>query len=182
VPGLKTDGPFKAPYEGLSTSGLESASMRSARVAQVSIGEHDGFFVINRRNEATGGHPFLVRRGDEWGFCAADQLPAGDRLITAGADGTLGEEAVNAIERVAGRVRTVALYVPGTNTYLADGAHRPNRAKPARNPGFPGGLPSRVALSVPRPELGMRAEPSRFLPDHRRQSSRTPALSGWRLT
>jgi hypothetical protein len=128
VPGLKTDVPFKAQYQWLSTWGLEGASERPARVSQVRLGEHDGFFLINRRIKATFEHPFLVRRGDEWGFCSTDQLRVGDVLVTAGPNGALGEESIDAIERVAGRVRTVALYVPGTNTYLADGAWTHNDA------------------------------------------------------
>jgi hypothetical protein len=128
VPGLKTDVPFQAQYQWLSTWGLEGASERPARVSQVRLGEHDGFHLINRRIKATFEHPFLVRRGDEWGFCSTDQLRVGDVLVTAGANGTLAEEQIDAIERVAGRVRTVALYVPGTNTYLADGAWTHNDA------------------------------------------------------
>lgn len=45
------------------------------------MGEHAGFFVINRRIKVTFEHPFLVRRGDEWGFCSADLLKVGDWLI-----------------------------------------------------------------------------------------------------
>jgi hypothetical protein len=128
VPGLKTDVPFQAQYQWLSTWGLEGASERPARVSQVRLGEHEGFFLINRRIKATFEHPFFVRRGDEWGFCSTDQVRVGDVLVTAGPNGALGEESIDAIERVAGRVRTVALYVPGTNTYLADGAWTHNDA------------------------------------------------------
>jgi len=120
VPGLKTDVPFKAQYEWLSTWGLEGAGMRSARVAEISIGEHDGFYIINRRIKATFEHPFLVRRGDAWGFCSAEMLRLGDCLIAPTSDG-FGEERIDSIERIDGRVRTVAIRVPGTNTYLAEG-------------------------------------------------------------
>jgi hypothetical protein len=106
----------------------EGASERPARISQVRLGEHDGFFLINRRIKATLERPFLVRRDDEWGFCSTDQLRVGDRLIAAGANGTLDEEPIDAIERIAGRVRTVALLVPATNTYLADGAWAHNDA------------------------------------------------------
>jgi hypothetical protein len=96
VPGLKTDVPFKAQYQWLSTWGLEGASMRPARVSHISIGEHDGFFVINRRIKATFEHPFLVRRGDAWGFCSADLLQVGDCLITPLATGH-GEDRIDSI-------------------------------------------------------------------------------------
>jgi hypothetical protein len=129
VPGLKTDVAFKAQYEWLSTWGLEGASMRPARVAQISIGAHDGFFVINRRIKATFEHPFLVRRGDAWGFCSAELLQVGDCLITPTANG-LGEECIDALERIDGRVRTVAIRVPGTNTSLAEGVRTHNDTDP----------------------------------------------------
>ncbi|MBX3373836.1 MAG: hypothetical protein KF817_08370 [Phycisphaeraceae bacterium] len=137
VPGLRIDMPFQAQYQWLSTWGLEGAGQRPGRVGQVRLGEHDGLFLINRRIKATFEHPFLVRRGDEWGFCSTDQLRVGDHLIADGGDGALGEERIDAIERVAGRVRTVALYVPGTNTYLADGAWTHNYAPSSSSgPGF----------------------------------------------
>jgi len=49
VPGLKTDVPFRAQYEWLSTWGLDGATVRTARVSEIRLGEHDGFCVINRR-------------------------------------------------------------------------------------------------------------------------------------
>jgi hypothetical protein len=133
VPGLKTDVPFKAQYDWLSTWGLEGASMRPARVAQISIGEHDGIYVINRRIKATFEHPFLVRRGDAWGFCSAELLEVGDSLITPTAGG-FGEECIDSVERIDGGVRTVAIRVPGTNTYLAEGVWTHNDA--SSGPGF----------------------------------------------
>lgn len=129
VPGLKTDVPFQAQYQWLSTWGLEGAGERPGRVAEVQLGEHNGFFLINRRIKVTFEHPFLVRRGDEWGFCSTDQLQIGDSLIQAVGEGSLAEERIDMIERVAGRVRTVALHVPGTNTYLVDGVWTHNDAK-----------------------------------------------------
>jgi hypothetical protein len=127
VPGLKTDVPFKAQFDWLSTWGLEGASMRPASVAQISIGEHDGFFVINRRIKATFEHPFLVRRADAWGFCSAELLKVGDCLIAPTSEG-FGEERIDSIERIDGRVRTVAIRVPGTNTYMAEGVWTHNDA------------------------------------------------------
>jgi len=130
LPGLRTDTAHRAQYEWLSTWGLDGASVRPARVSQVRLGEHDGFYLINRRIKATFEHPFLVRREDEWGFCSAEQLQAGDCLITR-AKGEFHEERIEAIERIDGRVRTVAIRVPGTNTYLADGVWTHNDANSA---------------------------------------------------
>jgi len=127
LPGLKTDVPFRAQYEWLSTWGLEGATVRDGRVAEVRFGEHDGFYLINRRIKATFEHPFLVRRDEEWGFCSAELLQVGDYLITLAA-GQLDEERVDLLERVDGVVRTVAIRVPGTNTYLADGVWTHNDA------------------------------------------------------
>lgn len=127
LPGLELDVEFKAQYEWLSTWGLDGASVRPARVAEVKLGEHDGFYLINRRIKATFEHPFLVRRDDAWGFCSAEQLSVGDCLITQVND-EFGEEVIESIERISARVRTVAIRVPGTNTYLADGVWTHNDA------------------------------------------------------
>ncbi len=118
VPGLEVDAPFRAQYDWQSTEGLDDARIRPATVSQITLGEHDGFFVINGRIKATFEHPFLIRRGDAWGFCSADLLRIGDMLITP----DLAEEPITTIERIPGRVRTASITVPGTNTYLADGA------------------------------------------------------------
>lgn len=138
VPGLKTDVPFGRQYEWMSTWGLAGASLKPARLASVQLGEHDGFYLVNGRIKATFEHPFLIRREhegqDAWGFCAAELLRVGDILITrqpsATGDG-LAEEPIVTIERIAGRVRTVALCVPGTNTFLADGAWTHNTFGPS---------------------------------------------------
>ena len=127
VPGLQTDATFRAQYEWLSSWGLKGTTLRDARVAEVRFGEHGGFFLINRRIKATFEHPFLVRRDEEWGFCSADLLEVGDFLITV-VDGQLDEERLDTLERVDGVVRTVAIRVPGTNTYLADGVWTHNDA------------------------------------------------------
>jgi len=117
LPGLRTDDAIPTQYEWLSTWGLDGASPRPARVSQVRLGEHDGFVVLNGRIKATAEHPFLVRRGDEWGFVSAELVQVGDALVRA----DLSEEPVASTERIEGRVGTVAIMVPGTNTYLADG-------------------------------------------------------------
>ncbi len=127
LPGLKTDVPFRAQYEWLSTWGLEGATVRDGHVAEVRLGEHEGFYLINRRIKATFEHPFLVRRDEEWGFCSTELLKVGDYMITL-TDGQLDEERIGALERIDGVVRTVALYVPGTNTYLAEGVWTHNDA------------------------------------------------------
>jgi hypothetical protein len=80
-------------------------------------GEHDGYYVINDRIQATFEHPFLVRRGDQWGFASANLLEIGDLLVLP----DLGEERVRSIDARPGVVRTVSIHVPRTNTYLAGG-------------------------------------------------------------
>ncbi|QOJ18488.1 MAG: hypothetical protein HRU76_13205 [Phycisphaeraceae bacterium] len=87
------------------------------RVASVKLGEHTGFVVINRRIKATPEHPFLMRRGDEWGFTSAELLKRGDYLIGE----RLAEELVETIERIDAPTRTVAIHIPGTNTFSAEG-------------------------------------------------------------
>lgn len=128
LPGLRTDEPERVQYEWLSTWGLEGATVRDARVAEIRIGEHDGFYVINGRIKATFEHPFLVRRDEEWGFCSAEMLAVGDHLITL-VDGAIEEERVDSLDRIDGVVRTAAIHVPGTNTYLAEGVWTHNDAK-----------------------------------------------------
>jgi hypothetical protein len=88
-----------------------------ARVRSVTLGEHHGFVVINRRIKATPEHPFLVRRGDEWGFVSAEFIKKGDYLIGE----RLAEELVQSVDRVDAPTRTVSIYVPGTNVYSAEG-------------------------------------------------------------
>jgi len=137
VPGLQIDVPFQAQYEWHSTWGLDGMTLREARVAVVRHGEHDGFYLINRRIKATFEHPFLVRRGDDWGFCSAELLQVGDHLITL-VDGEIAEEHIEDLERIEGLVRTVAIHVPGTNTYLADGVWTHNDAPSSSSRSGPG--------------------------------------------
>lgn len=117
VTGLAVDVPFRAHYQWMSSFGIGTSVPRSARVGSVKLGEHDGFFVINQRIKVTFEHPFMVRRGDEWGFCSADLLQVGDWLI--GQDQR--EERIESIQRIDAPARTVSIFVPGTNTYLAEG-------------------------------------------------------------
>ena len=88
-----------------------------ARVASVRLGEHHGFVVINRRLKATPEHPFMIRRGDEWGFASAEFVQPGDYLI----DERMDDELVESVVRVDAPTRTVAIHIPGTNTLLAEG-------------------------------------------------------------
>ena len=81
------------------------------------LGTHDGFVVLNCRVKCPPEHPVLVRRDDQWGFVSAEFVEVGDALFLDG----LGEEPVASVERIIGRVRTVALHVPTTNTLLVDG-------------------------------------------------------------
>lgn len=108
--------------------GLQVATIRDARVAEVRIGEHDGFYVINGRIKATFEHPFLIRRDEDWGFCSAEMLAVGDYLITQ-VNGAPDEERIESLERIDGVVRTVAIHVPGINTYLAEGVWTHNHAE-----------------------------------------------------
>ena len=67
--------------------------------------------------------------GDEdCGFCSAELLRVGGYLITL-AYGQLDEERIDELERRDKIVRTVAIRVPGTNTYLAEGVRTHNDAK-----------------------------------------------------
>lgn len=55
------------------------------------------------------------------------RLKVGDSLITMDS-GEIAEERIEELERIEGVVRTVAIHVPGTNTYLADGVWTHNDA------------------------------------------------------
>ncbi len=109
--------PYKAQYRWLSHWGMRGTKPTVARVRSVKLGEHHGFVVINRRIKATPEHPFLVRRGDEWGFVSAEFIKKGDYLIGE----RLAEELVQSVDRVDAPTRTVSIYVPGTNVYSAEG-------------------------------------------------------------
>jgi hypothetical protein len=117
IPGLVVDVDYRAQYDWLSSWGLDGIVRRAQPVGAVRLGTHDGFVVINGRVKCTAEHPILVRRDDQWGFVSAELVEVGDALFLDG----LGEEAVASVERIAGRVQTVALHVPGTNTLLVDG-------------------------------------------------------------
>lgn len=117
MPGLEVDVPYRAQYQWLSHHGMRGTIPTVGRVASVKLGEHTGFVVINRRIKATPEHPFLMRRGDEWGFTSAELLKKGDYLIGE----RLAEELVEAVDRVDAPTRTVAIHIPGTNTFSAEG-------------------------------------------------------------
>lgn len=117
VPGLEVDVPYRAQYQWLSHRGMRGTIPTVARVASVKLGEHHGFVVINRRIKATPEHPFLMRRGDEWGFSSAEFLKPGDYLIGE----RLAEELVEKVDRIDAPTRTVAIHIPGTNTFSAEG-------------------------------------------------------------
>ena len=117
IPGLVVDVDYRAQYDWLSTWGLDGVVRRAQPVGSVRLGTHDGFVVLNGRVKCTPEHPILVRRDDLWGFVSAEFVEVGDALFLDG----LGEEVVATVERIAGRVRTVALHVPLTNTLLVDG-------------------------------------------------------------
>jgi len=117
IPGLVVDVDYRAQYDWLSTWGLDGVVRRAQPVGSVRLGTHDGFVVLNGRVKCTPEPPILVRRDDLWGFVSAEFVEVGDALFLDG----LGEEVVATVERIAGRVRTVALHVPLTNTLLVDG-------------------------------------------------------------
>lgn len=116
VPGLARDADWQAQYHWRVT-GDATPRPCASRIANVRRGTHEGFFLINGRVKATFEHPFLIRRGGETGFCSAELLRVGDRLVRH----DLADEEIVSIERIQRTVRTVALHVPGTNVYLADG-------------------------------------------------------------
>lgn len=117
VPGLAVDVPYRAQYDWLSHHGLHGAELTEARVASITLGEHTGFVVINRRIKATPEHPIMIRRGDEWGFASAEFVQPGDFLI----DEQMHEEEVVSVVRIDAPARTAAIHIPGTNTLLAEG-------------------------------------------------------------
>ncbi|MBX3391870.1 MAG: hypothetical protein KF787_04410 [Phycisphaeraceae bacterium] len=117
IPGLEVDVPYRAQYQWLSHHGMRGTIPTVGRVASVKLGEHTGFVVINRRIKATPEHPFLMRRGDEWGFSSAEFLKKGDYLIGE----RLAEELVETVDHIDAPTRTVAIHIPGTNTFSAEG-------------------------------------------------------------
>ncbi len=116
VLGLARDADWQAQYEWRAT-GAAAPRPCASRIANVRRGTHEGFFLINGRVKATFEHPFLIRRDGDTGFCSAELLRVGDRLVRH----DLADEEIVSIERIHRTVRTVALHVPGTNVYLADG-------------------------------------------------------------
>ncbi len=123
VPGLQRDAEWPAQYRWHAI-GAGTLSECSSRVANVRHGTHDGFYLINGRVKVTFEHPFLTRRGRATGFCSAELLRIGDRLVRH----DLADETVVSVERIERSVRTVALHVPGTNVYVADGVFVHNDA------------------------------------------------------
>ncbi len=109
--------PYRAQYQWLSHRGMRGTIPTVGRVASVKLGEHTGFVVINRRIKATPEHPFLMRRGDDWGFSSAEFIKKGDYLIGE----RLAEELVETVDRIEAPTRTVAIHIPGTNTFSAEG-------------------------------------------------------------
>lgn len=116
VPGLVRDADWQAQYQWRVT-GAATPRPCTSRIASVRSGTHEGFYLINGRVKATFEHPFLIRRDGEMGFCSAALLRVGDHLVRH----DLADERIMSIERIERTVRTVALHVPGTNVYLADG-------------------------------------------------------------
>ncbi|MCL4742286.1 MAG: hypothetical protein KJZ54_08790 [Phycisphaerales bacterium] len=123
VPGLARDADWPAQYQWHAI-GDGILCPRPSCVAKVRHGTHGGFYLINGRVKATFEHPFLIRRGGATGFCSAELLRIGDRLVRH----DLADEPVVSIERIDRTVRTVALHVPGTNVYVADGVFVHNDA------------------------------------------------------
>ncbi|MGV6815320.1 MAG: Hint domain-containing protein, partial [Phycisphaerales bacterium] len=117
IPGLEPDADWQAQYDWRSSAGLDDVQPTPAPVGQITLGTHPGFYIINRRLKLTFEHPMLIRRENEWGFCSAELLQIGDRLI----DANLNEEPITTIEHIASQTHTVSIHIPGTNTYLAEG-------------------------------------------------------------
>ncbi|MCL4743591.1 MAG: hypothetical protein KJZ54_15460, partial [Phycisphaerales bacterium] len=110
VPDLARDADSQAQYEWRVT-GAAAPRPCASRIARVRRGTHDGFYLINSRVKVTFEHPFLIRRGGETGFCSAELLRVGDRLVRC----DLVDEPIDSIKRIDRTIRTVALHVPGTN-------------------------------------------------------------------
>lgn len=123
VPGLARDADWPAQYQWHAIGDGILCPRRSC-VAKVRHGTHSGFYLVNGRVKVTFEHPFLIRRGGATGFCSADLLRVGDRLVHH----DLADEPVVSVERIERSVRTVALHVPGTNVYVADGVFVHNDA------------------------------------------------------
>jgi len=134
IAGLARDADWKAQYDWRTPAGIDAVHPRTASVGRVRHGRHDGFFVINGRVKTTFEHPFLIRRGGQTGFCSAELLRVGDRLVRH----DLADEPIASIERVQRTVRTIALHVPGTNVYLADGVWVHNDAESETSSSGPG--------------------------------------------
>lgn len=92
-------------------------SPATGRVGRVRHGLHEGCVVINDRLRLTPEHPVLIRREGQLGFCSAELLRLGDRLVRR----DLSLEPVESILWSEDRVRTVAVNVPGLNVFLAGG-------------------------------------------------------------
>ncbi len=182
VPGLETDADYRAQYAWLSPHGLDGCAPRNVRIDQVRKGEHDGHYVINGRVRATFEHPFLVRRGDQWGFASAHLLEVGDFLIVPAAGGGLAEERITSLDARAGVVRTVTIHVPGTNMFLADGAWTHNDmpsfdtfGSPSSGSGSGSGSGSSSGSSSGSGSGGGKSSGSSFNSD----SGGTPSASVW---
>ncbi len=115
--GLEVDVLRRSQYEWLARGASVPADHVDAVIGSVRLGTHDGFVVINGRVKCTPEHPLLVRRGEDLGFASAELVEPGDSLALA-----RGFEVVRSVVRVAERVETVSIHVPGTNVFLADGA------------------------------------------------------------
>ena len=115
--GLEVDVLRRSQYEWLARGASVPADHVDAEIGSVRLGTHEGFVVVNGRVKCTPEHPLLVRRGDDLGFASAELVEPGDSLAIAG-----GFEVVRSVVRVAERVETVSIHVPGTNVFLADGA------------------------------------------------------------
>lgn len=59
----------------------------------------------------------MIRRGDCWGFSSAEFIKKGDHLIGE----RLAEELVETVDRIDAPTRTVAVQIPGANTFSAEG-------------------------------------------------------------
>lgn len=107
-----------------------------AKVGAIKHGYHNGGHRINKSIVATFEHPFLIRRGTRFGFSAAESLMRGDLMQTVD-----GEIEIVSLEHVPHRIRTVSIWVPRTNVYLANGAwvHNYKVGGPPQNGGIPGG-------------------------------------------
>jgi hypothetical protein len=92
----------------------------AGHMANTKLGGYPKFVGIDSRIKAMFGHRFLMHRREdprEWGFSSAELFRQGDGLVGE----RLAKELVETVERIDAPIHTVAIHIPGTNTFSAKG-------------------------------------------------------------